>query len=226
MDFPMPFQAILFDLDGTLIDSLADIADSCNRALAAHGYPTHPEDAYRYFVGDGVKSLLLRVLPPEARREPFLSQCMDAYVADYARGWNIKTRPYAGIPQLLDSASARGMRLAVLSNKPHPFTVQCVEAFLAGYRFDMVMGATPQFPHKPDPQGAVHIARTMNIAPAQFLYLGDTATDMQTAVAAGMVPLGALWGFRKADELLAAGAKALLESPADLLNFLGRGAST
>ncbi|HUO07679.1 MAG TPA: HAD family hydrolase [Phycisphaerae bacterium] len=213
----MRFQAILFDLDGTLIDSLADIADACNLTLAALGYPTHPINAYRYFVGDGVKNLLLRALPPHARSEPILNQCMETYNAQYTRIWHAKTRPYPGIPELLDAATAQGLRLAILSNKPHPFTVQCVEKILAGHHFEVVMGASPRFPHKPDPQAALHIAQTMAIPPAEFLYVGDTATDMQTAVAAGMFPLGALWGFRTADELLASGAKALSHSPADLL---------
>jgi phosphoglycolate phosphatase len=213
----MRFAAILFDLDGTLIDSLADIADSCNRVLASRGYPVHSYDAYRYFIGDGVKSLLLRCLPPEARAQPGLDQWIAAYNADYAQNWHNKTRPFAGIPEVLDAAKARGLRLAVLSNKPHDFTLRCVQEILAGHRFDRVLGASDQFPHKPNPAAALHIAGEMNLHADQFMYVGDTATDMQTAVAAGMYPLGALWGFRTAEELLAAGAKELLRCPGDLL---------
>jgi phosphoglycolate phosphatase len=219
----MRFYAVLFDLDGTLIDSLADVADSCNRILAAHGYPPHPYDAYRYFIGDGVENLLLRALPPEARAEPGLSQCMAAYNADYAQSWHIKTRPYPGILELLDAAKVKGLRLAVLSNKPHHFTLQCVQEILGGHRFDTVLGASDQFPHKPNPAAALHIARGMNLSSDQFMYLGDTATDMQTAIAAGMYPLGALWGFRTEEELRAAGAEALLRFPVDLLNLQGSG---
>jgi phosphoglycolate phosphatase len=214
----MRHSAILFDLDGTLIDSLSDIADSCNRSLAAHGFPTHPDDAYRYFVGDGVRNLLLRALPPEGRGEPTLGECMAAYVADYARNWHVKTRAYAGIDGMLDAARAKGLRLAVLSNKPDQFTRQCVKVILAGHDFEMVVGASQRFGHKPDPAAALHIAGEMKLPPEQFLYLGDTATDMQTAVAAGMYPVGALWGFRKAAELQAAGAKALLRLPGELLD--------
>ena len=136
----MHFSAILFDLDGTLIDSLADIADSCNRVLASRGYPTHPYDAYRYFIGDGVKNLLLRSLPPEARAEPVVSQCVEAYNTEYAQSWHIKTRPYPGVPELLAAARAIGLRLAVLSNKPDAFTLQCVREILAGHQFNKVMG--------------------------------------------------------------------------------------
>ena len=212
----MPFQAILFDLDGTLIDSLADLSNACNRILAARGYPTHDQDAYRYFIGDGVKNLLLRALPPQARIEPIVTECTEAYKAEYAQAWDVHTHAYPGIAELLATASAAGMRLAVLSNKPDTFTHQCVEKFLAGHHFDLVLGASVRFPHKPDPAAALHIAAEMNLRPDQFLYLGDTATDMQTAVAAGMYPLGALWGFRTADELRAAGAKALLNAPGDM----------
>lgn len=215
----MPHQAIIFDLDGTLIDSLADIADSCNRVLAAHGFAEHTLEAYRYFVGDGVRNLWLRILPPEARVEPVLVQCMRAYSADYARNWRVKTRPYDGVPDLLHSLAARGMEMAVLSNKPHDFTRQCVEGLLAGHEFAVVLGASPQFPHKPDPASALHVAGRLGVPPADCLYLGDTATDMQTATAAGMYALGALWGFRHADELLAAGARALLPAPGDVLRF-------
>ncbi|MCB9851358.1 MAG: HAD family hydrolase [Phycisphaerales bacterium] len=217
----MQFQAMLFDLDGTLIDSLADIADACNRALASRGYGTHERDAYRYFVGDGVRNLLLRTLPPEARVEPIVSECVEAFAEDYARNWNVETHPYAGIPELLDAAIAKGLRLAVLSNKPHAFTVQCVASILADYHFEVVMGASAEFPHKPDPQSALHVAHEMGVPPGQFLYLGDTATDMRTAVAAGMHPLGALWGFREAQELRDAGAKALARTPSEVLTVVG-----
>ena len=111
----MRFAAILFDLDGTLIDSLADIADSCNRILASRGYSIHPHDAYRYFIGDGVKHLLLRSLPPEARVKPGLGQCIEAFNADYARRWHIKTRPYPGIPS---SSTPLGRRACVWPSSP------------------------------------------------------------------------------------------------------------
>lgn len=216
----MRFRAVLFDLDGTLLDSLADIADACNRTLAARGFPEHPRDAYRYFVGDGVRQLMVRALPPEARSAPVVAECMAAYAADYARSWNATTHPYPGVVELLEALRARGLQLAVLSNKPHAFTVDCVAELLAGQRFELVLGASERFPHKPDPRSALHVARTLALPPESFLYLGDTATDMQTAVAAGMFPLGALWGFRNADELVSAGAQALLASPGDLLSHL------
>lgn len=214
----MRFKAILFDLDGTLIDSLPDIADCCNRLLAARGYSTHPYDAYRYFIGNGVKSLVVRALPSEAQTESTLNAFSADYYAEYARNWNVKTRAYDGIFELLSEAHSRGLRMSILSNKPDEFTRQCVEFFLAGHRFDVVLGASDRFPRKPDPAAALHIARHMGVRPGECLYVGDTGTDMQTAVAAGMHPIGVLWGFRAADELLAAGAAAVVSSPAELLD--------
>ena len=214
----MRFEAILFDLDGTLIDSLSDIADCCNRLLAARGFPTHSYDAYRYFIGDGMGKLVARVLPPEARDESTIKTFTADYYAEYERAWNVKTRAYDGIDQVLTAARDRGVRMSVLSNKPDRFTRRCVESFLAGHRFELVLGASDQFPRKPDPAAALHIARTMDIRPGQFMYVGDTATDMKTAFAAGMQPVGALWGYRTAEELLSAGAAALVRSPPELLD--------
>jgi phosphoglycolate phosphatase len=213
----MPFKAILFDLDGTLIDSLPDIADCCNRLLAARGFPTHGYDAYRYFIGDGLKNLVRRALPPEARDAPMLATFAAEYHAEYARNWNVKTRVYDGINQMLQAARARGLRMSILSNKPDEFTRQCVEFYLPGHPFEIVLGASDRFPRKPDPAAALHVARSMGLRPDEFLYAGDTATDMQTAASAGMHSVGVLWGFRTADELRAAGAAALVTSPAELL---------
>jgi phosphoglycolate phosphatase len=216
----MPFKAILFDLDGTLLDSLADLADSCNAALAAHGFPTHPTDAYKFFVGDGVAKLLERALPPGRNDMATITEVSPTYRAEYQRRWNAKTRPYPGVPELLTALAQRNLKLAVLSNKPDDFTRQCVTTLLPEWRFDIVMGATPALPHKPHPAGALQLARTLALPPAAFVYLGDTSTDMQTAVTAGMLPVGVTWGFRPESELLAHGAKHLLRHPLDLLPIL------
>ena len=223
----MQFSAALFDLDGTLLDTLDDIADSMNRVLAAHGFPVHGLDKYRYFVGDGARTLVTRTLPESERAPRFVDACLDEYRADYGLHWKDKTRVYPGIPELLDGLTARGVKLTVLSNKPHDATVKCVEAFLPRWRFDVIRGQLDGTPHKPSPAGAQAVARKLGIPCAEFLYLGDTATDMQTACAAGMFPVGALWGFRPAQELADHGARVLIARPEDALlmqpEVVGRG---
>lgn len=213
-------KAVLFDLDGTLLDTLRDIADACNAALRQHGLSQHPLESYRYFVGDGVRELIRRVAPKEYQDEWTLKSLVATYRDEYQRNWNATTRPYPGIPELLDRLAADGTAIAVLSNKPDDFTRRCVARFLGAWSFNLVLGATELFPPKPDPLSALHIAKTLNLPPADFIYLGDTATDMKTAVAAGMFPTGVLWGFRTASELKDAGAARLLEQPTDLFQLL------
>ncbi len=216
----MKISGVLFDLDGTLLDTLEDIADSANMALAERGHPVHPVDAYRYFVGDGAPTLIHRILPEAARTADEESGLLARYKEIYAQRWNIKTAPYAGITEMLAAMTARGLRLAVLSHKPHDATAECVKGFLQGCRFDLVQGQTTEFPKKPDPTGACAIAQRCGIDPASWMYVGDTATDMQTAVRAGMIPVGALWGFRTADELTANGARRLVAHPSALIDLL------
>ena len=215
---PMRFDAVVFDLDGTLADTLDDIADAVNHALALHGVPTHPREAYRTLVGEGVDNLVERALPP-SRRElhaPVLEAVRDHYVAHMLD----KTVPYEGVPELLEAVGARGIPMAVLSNKPAPATERIVEALFGPGRFAAVVGHSPELLHKPHPGSALEIARRLGVEPGRCLYLGDTSTDMDTAVAAGMVPVGALWGFRDRAELEAHGARELLERPRDLLPLL------
>jgi phosphoglycolate phosphatase len=220
---PMPdmYRAVLFDLDGTLLNTLKDIADSVNRILARSGFPQHPVDAYRYFVGDGMENLARRVLPADRRDPETVARTRAAIDAEYTQHEADTTRPYAGIPELLSALADRGIKMTVLSNKPDHSVQSTVAALLGDWHFDVVLGARPSMPIKPDPAGARDIAARLGIPPAQFLYLGDTGTDMKTAGAAGMYPVGALWGFRTADELLAAGAKTLAKEPTDLLKLLG-----
>ena len=215
------FKAALFDLDGTLLDTLDDIADSMNDTLRRMGWAEHAVDAYRWFVGDGVEQLVRRALPEERRTEKDVAHCLKLYREEYGRRWNARTRPYDGVPEMLRALEAAGLRLAVLSNKSHNFTLQCVEEFLPGNQFDLVLGHREGHAHKPDPASALEVARTLGIAPADFLYLGDTAVDMQTALSAGMYPVGALWGFRPESELRQAGAKALIKEPMEMVELIG-----
>lgn len=216
----MCFEAVLFDLDGTLLDTLEDLGDAANRVLEKYDFPTHPTDTYRYFVGDGAAVLMKRAIPAEKRNDSTINACVRTFREEYGKGWNIKTRPYDGVAEMLDALSANGLKMAVFSNKPDEFTKRCVTEFLPKWRFDMVLGQSDLMPLKPDPKGALKIARCLNVIPSQFIYLGDTAIDMKTAVASGMFPVGALWGFRSGNELLDGGARALIKRPQDILNFL------
>jgi len=216
----MRFRAVLFDLDGTLLDTLEDLADAMNEALAQMNLPPHPVAAYRHFVGDGVVNLARRALGPERSDSPTVQDCVARMRDAYSRCWDRKTCPYDGVPELLDELSRRGLPLAVLSNKPDDFTRLCVERLLPRWRFAAVQGVTDHVPPKPDPAGVARVVERLGVPPETFLYLGDTATDMRTAGAAGMFAVGALWGFRDAEELRGAGAAALIERPEDLLGLL------
>lgn len=214
------FRACLFDLDGTLLDTLRDLGESMNLVLQRRGFPTHPVDAYRFLVGEGAVLLVERSFP-ETHRDPATVQSgLAEYRAVYERRWNVHTRPYDGIPEMLDALAARGLALGILSNKPHAMTRRCVEGYLARWRFACVLGQRDTVARKPDPAGALEAARLLDAAPDEVLYLGDTATDMDTARAAGMFAVGATWGFRPASELRAHGADALAAHPRDVLALL------
>ncbi|MGE5581392.1 MAG: HAD family hydrolase [Bacillota bacterium] len=215
----MKYQAVIFDLDGTLLNSLEDLANSMNRVLGDFGYPGHRLEEYRYFVGDGMENLVRRALPAGIQDAEFTS-CLQAMVEEYGRHAMVKTRSYKGIPELLESLAGRDIKMAVFSNKPDELTKMLIAGLLPHWRFNPVWGARPGVPKKPDPSGALEIASSINVLPEQVLYLGDTGTDMKTATAAGMYAVGALWGFRTADELLKAGAQVLVEKPLELLHLL------
>ena len=216
----MAYQAVIFDLDGTLLDTLEDLADSYNHALTKYGFPTHTTDAYRYFVGDGAVACATRALPEKNRDDETVWACLAAFREYYARNWRNKTRPYDGVPEMLDALTVRGLKLAVLSNKTQEATERCVKGLLPDWRFDMIVGHRESLPRKPDPSGALEISAELDVAPAEFLFLGDTSVDMRTAVAAGMFPVGALWGFRTEQELLESGARVVIERGIDITNLL------
>lgn len=212
------FRAVLFDLDGTLLDTLQDLADAMNTVLRRFGFAAHPLEPYRYFVGNGMAALVHRALPkPHQDDQALASACLAALKEEYRERWREQTRPYPGIPELLDQLAARQIQMSVLSNKPDEFTRVMVDRFLPHWHFDCVFGERPGIPRKPDPAAALEIARLSAIPVEAFAYLGDTATDMLTATAAGMFPIGVLWGFRPAEELTANGAKTLLSRPSELL---------
>jgi len=217
---PVKYEAVIFDLDGTLLDTLADLSDSMNAALRQLGFPTHDMEEYRYFVGDGMGTLARRVLPPDCCDEATVTRSIQLMSAEYNCRWNVKTKPYPGIEKLLDELEAAGIQMAVFSNKPDAFTKMMIPALLSRWNFYPVLGARPGVPVKPNPQGAVEITKILGIAPERFLYVGDTNTDMCTATAAGIYAVGVTWGFRKIEELLEHGAKSIIQRPSDLMKLL------
>lgn len=212
-------RAAIFDLDGTLLDTLEDLADSANEALAAAHLPVHPVEAYRIFVGDGINMLVQRIIPPAKCDDEMVAHVLALYRAAYGRRWNHKTRPYAGIPETLHELSFQPLKLAVLSNKPQRFTEMCISHHLPGNPFQLVFGQRENVPRKPDPAAALEIARSFQVPPGEVLFFGDTKTDMDTATAAGMRAIGVSWGFRPVEELRDHGAETIIDHPADILGL-------
>lgn len=208
-----PLRAVIFDLDGTLLDTLEDIADAMNDALRELAMRGHALPAYRRFVGDGAQMLAARVVARPVADPLTIQTVYQRYLEAYGRRWHLKSRPYAGIDRLLDGCEAAGLGLAVLSNKADHFTRQVVERFLPRWSWLAVRGQRAGTPRKPAPDGALALADQMGVSPAECLFLGDSDVDVLCARSAGMWALGALWGFRPRAELEAAGAHALAATP-------------
>ncbi len=213
-------QAVIFDLDGTLLDTLDDIAKAANRVLKASGFAPHPRDAYRWFVGDGSKLLMTRALPQGQRTPHQIDACLKAFIADYNQNWDQATRPYDGMLDLIAALEAQNIHMAVVTNKLHQFTGMMITRYFGSRPFDPVLGQRDGIPKKPDPQQALAAAHQMGIAPEGCIFLGDSAVDMETAQRAGMQAVGAAWGFRTVKELTDAGAGAVIDHPLALLELL------
>ena len=213
-------RLIVFDLDGTLLNSLEDLADSANWVLEQHGFPTHPVDAYRYFVGDGVRKLIERILPQEERTDARIEQCRQEFVAYYKVHMEDKTSVYEGITELLVELKNRGLKIAVATNKVHIAVKPLMEKYFPEIRFDSMIGQREGVPVKPAPQIMFDILRETGCEPSEALHVGDTATDMQLAHNAGVTPVGVLWGYRPLEELQEAGAKFIIEKPEELLRLV------
>jgi phosphoglycolate phosphatase len=214
------FKGVIFDLDGTLLDTLADIGNSMNFVLERHGFPTHYLDSYKLYVGDGAEILVRRSIPKDRRNKKEIDKYLNEYREEYNRNWNKMTRPYDGIPETLNELELRGIRLSVLSNKSQDFAEEIVAAFLPGIKFEQVIGYRTGIPAKPDPHSTLEVAKAMNLGVEQILYAGDTDVDMQTAVNAGMYGVGVLWGFRTGEELKKNGAKKLISHPYEILKMI------
>ncbi len=215
----MRYTHVVFDLDGTILNSLEDLADACNWVLENNGWPTHPLDAYRYFVGNGVIKLLERATPDEAKAEPVWEQVTQAFHTRYHAHKADKTRPYEGIPELLDDLRGRGVTIAVLTNKPHSAALPIVEHYYPGV-FYMVQGAVPEMPVKPDPAPLHQVMAQIGARPEHTLFVGDSNVDIRTARNGGVDSCGVLWGFRTRKELEGEGATYIAAHPKDIIAFV------
>ncbi len=223
MNHPRAKLAVIFDLDGTLLDTLQDLADSGNAVLAARGFPIHAAEDYRTFIGNGMLNLVRDIFPEGHRpaEGDETEEMLLEYRAAYARNWQNTTVVFPGIADLLNELKARQVPIGVLSNKAHDFTIKCVDAFLADWSWDVVLGARDGIERKPDPTGAFEAASLLGVAPEDCLFVGDSDVDIYTARNAGMRAIGVSWGFRPVEELLEAGAEAIINAPGDLLELLG-----
>jgi len=209
-------QAVIFDLDGTLIDSLADLAESVNRMLEERGHRRRPLEVFPKYIGEGMRHLVRRALPEDRREDGYVDACVADYMRHYEQGWHRETTVYEGMMEALGVLRARGLRLAVLSNKPHHFTALCCEHFFPGGTFDVVFGQREGVPRKPDPAAGFEIAGLLGAEPGHCAYVGDSGIDMRFGLAAGMHRVGVLWGFRGEQELRECGAEILLRHPGEL----------
>jgi phosphoglycolate phosphatase len=218
----MDQQAVIFDLDGTLLDTLRDLATSGNEVLAKRGLPTHPIDDYRRFIGNGMANLVQNIFPPELAPAdgPQTELILTEYRAAYDQHWQDTTDLFPGIAELLDALNHQKIPIGVVSNKSHDFTHKCVDTFLGRWKWKAVFGARDRVPRKPDPASALEAALRMGTNPGDCFFVGDSDVDMFTAVNAAMKPIGVAWGFRPVEELLSSGAAAILEHPLDLLTLM------
>lgn len=215
----MQYKAAIFDLDGTLLDTLETLAYYGNSTLERLGLAPYEKDAYRYMIGNGAKKFIQRMLAGRDADELF-EKAYEMYITAYNSDTLFKTEIYPGIPELLAALQEKGMKTAVLSNKPHEATVPIIKSFFGEDAFADIRGAMEGVPIKPDPAAALDISRKLGCAPSECLYVGDTGVDMETGRRAGFYTIGVLWGFRDREELTKSGADCIVESPLEILQCL------
>ena len=217
-DLPIASAAI-FDLDGTLLDTLGDLADSVNAAMAMHGYPAHADEVVRSFIGNGAANLIRRAMPQQDREDAGLhAACLASFHQVYGENYANRTYAYDGVPELLADLQERDIPLGILSNKPHEFTRLCAKAYF-DKQFSVVIGQRDSVPKKPDPTGAIEVARELGVDVGKCVYVGDSGVDIQTAKAAGMISVGVSWGFRPVAELEALEPAAVVHSAGEILRL-------
>lgn len=220
----MNIEAVIFDLDGTLVDSIDGITFAMNRVLESRGFPGHDRDTYRALVGNGLRELVRRSVPDGRADERLVDELFVLMKQEYGRSWSVGMRVYDGIAELLDRLTERGIPFAVNTNKEEEISRRIVSQCLPNWKFSAVAGGGAQVRKKPDPEGALLIASAFGVEPGRCAYVGDSEVDILTARNAGMFEVSVLWGFRSERELISAGARRIIHRPAELLEVLGLGA--
>ena len=216
----MPKRLAIFDLDGTLLNTIADLATATNQALDACGFPTHPIEAYPFFVGNGINKLFERALPAEARTEENVLRIRAHFLPYYDEHNADLSRPYPGIPQLLENLQAAGIQVAVASNKYHRATEKLIRHYFPTIRFAAILGQREGVPIKPHPQIVEDILALVPVCKEEVIYIGDSGVDMQTAHNAGVESIGVTWGFRPREELLQNSPTHLADTAKEIENII------
>lgn len=215
----MKFKGIIFDLDGTLVDSLHDISDAMNTVLESLNYPTHTYDTYQYFIGSGLRNLVSKALPATNNSDDQIEICFECMINEYREICTLKTKPYEGIVELLENLTSQNIKMAVFSNKADELTKKIASEIFPNY-FDTAVGLSTEELKKPNPFEAVEISKNWNLKPEEILFVGDSDIDMQTAVNANMFPVGVSWGYRTEEELKTSGAKLVINNASELIEIL------
>ncbi|HPB80425.1 MAG TPA: HAD family hydrolase [Spirochaetota bacterium] len=216
----MRTKGIIFDLDGTLIDTIGDLTASVNAVFSSLALPELSDERMKQVIGDGIDSLIRSLLPSRFTEETEITGIVNSVRQEYSTRWKNTSVPYPGIPELLDALTRRGILMSVLSNKPDEFTGIMIQAVLPQWHFEAVRGSFPDVPRKPDPSSALAIAGIMQLDPGEIMLLGDSGSDMETAVRAGMTAAGVSWGYRSREELSGKGAEIIFEKPGDIVPYI------
>lgn len=213
------YKGIIFDLDGTLLNTIEDLSDSVNEVLTAYGYPNHNYEEYKLKIGRGFRNLMENSFP-KGMDEKTIDEALPLFVEIYDRRYQNKTKPYKGICEIVDTLYRMGIKIGVNSNKRTDYTRQLVSKFFKEISFVEILGERQNVPKKPDPTAALEIVELMELLPQEVLYVGDSKTDIMTARNAGVDSIGVLWGFRSYEELKEHGATYIVSKPQDIIDIV------